>query len=284
MDAWGEVPDMLTVVSLDFAIIKPESPIGEWCDVNLYREGVGVNQSALEKLPFEGVLEVETGANPSFAVIWLHGLGADASDFQSLPGALGLTQATRFVFPNAPYLAVTINGGQEARAWYDILQADSTSRVIDVPGLQRTTEGVRALIQREVERGIAQQNIFVAGFSQGGAVAYYTALTQAEPLAGVIALSTYLPAPLLSPNTQSTNRLLAPRNLPIFAAHGSHDLVVSLAFGRQSVAVLEAAGYQPEWSTFAMDHSVSIAEIRALGRWINQQYRDSDSPLSTAAY
>ena len=144
-------------------------------------------EKAVSLLP---AIEVATSKEPKFAVIWLHGLGADGSDFVPVVHELGLDQdyGTRFVFPHAPYRAVTCNGGYEMRAWYDIISLEPNSRRIDEAGLVESREAVRALIQRENERGIPSRNIFLAGFSQGGAVAYLTALMHGERLGGLIAL------------------------------------------------------------------------------------------------
>jgi phospholipase/carboxylesterase len=214
-------------------------------------------------------IELTTGADPRFSVIWLHGLGADGSDFVPVVPELGLlpSLAGRFIFPHAPYMPVTCNGGYEMRAWYDIISLDPGNRRVDVAGLLASRDAVRRLIAREVERGIASNRIFVAGFSQGGAVAYTTALTHPEPLAGVIALSTYLPAPQLIAD-EATD---ANRSIPIFAAHGTEDDVVSIELGRQAEEFLLAQGYQPEWHSYAMPHSVCIDEVGDVGRWLGQR-------------
>ena len=142
-------------------------------------------------------IEVETGDNPQYAVIWLHGLGADGSDFVPVVPELGLADApgVRFIFPHAPEIPVTCNGGYVMRAWYDIVSLDSSSREIDEAGIVHSRAAIRRLIARENRRGIPCARIFLAGFSQGGAIAYTTALTHAERLAGIIALSTYIPTP-----------------------------------------------------------------------------------------
>ena len=210
-------------------------------------------------------LVVDSGPSPDWSVIWLHGLGADAGDFEAVVPALGLKQATRFIFPNAPWIAVTMNGGMECRAWYNILRADRLSRVIDEAGLDQTRERIRGLIAAEQARGVPATQIFLAGFSQGGAVAYYTALTHAERLAGVVALSTYLPAPLM----RAEAVFAAPGDLPIFCAHGSEDTVVATDFGQEGFLRLQHLGYAPEWHEYPMEHAVSISEIRELGRWLN---------------
>lgn len=213
------------------------------------------------------LIEVDSAANPSVAVIWMHGLGADGSDFEPIVPELGLAEspAVRFIFPNAPYRPVTCNGGYVMRAWYDIISLEPDSRQIDETGLLESREIVRQLIQREEKRGIPSQRIFLAGFSQGGAVAYLSALTHPEPLAGVIALSTYIPeARLITEDLSAANR-----HIPLFVAHGTDDDVVSITLGRQAIALLEQCGLKPAWHTYDMPHSVCIDEVRDIGTWLN---------------
>ncbi|WP_341646652.1 alpha/beta hydrolase [Thauera sp. SDU_THAU2] len=212
------------------------------------------------------LVEVETAANPSVAVIWLHGLGADGHDFEPIVPELALppSPAVRFVFPHAPHQPVTCNGGYVMRAWYDIVSLAPGSREIDEAGLLASRDVVRALIAREVARGIPCSRIFLAGFSQGGAVAYLSALTHPEPLAGVIALSTYMPAAHLITDGLSA----ANRDIPLFVAHGSEDDVVSPAMGRQALELLQSLGLKPEWRTYVMPHAVCTQEIDDIGAWL----------------
>ena len=213
------------------------------------------------------LIEVDSAANPSVAVIWMHGLGADGSDFEPIVPELGLAEspAVRFIFPNAPSRPGTCNGGYVMRAWYDIISLEPDSRQIDETGLLESREIVRQLIQREEKRGIPSQRIFLAGFSQGGAVAYLSALTHPEPLAGVIALSTYIPeARLITEDLSAANR-----HIPLFVAHGTDDDVVSIKLGRQALALLEQCGLKPAWHTYDMPHSVCIDEVRDIGTWLN---------------
>lgn len=222
----------------------------------------------------ENPIELSTGATPDFALIWLHGLGADGSDFVPIVAELRLPAnlSGRFIFPHAPYQPVTCNGGYEMRAWYDILSLAPDERRIDVAGLQDSVAGIHRLIAREVERGIPARRIVVAGFSQGGAVAYTAALTYPEALAGVIALSTYLPAPELIGETLTGERASAANApLPIFAAHGDEDDVVTPALGLRARDFLRQRGYRPEWHTYPMAHEVCAAEIADIGRWLGQQ-------------
>lgn len=212
-------------------------------------------------------IEVETGESPQFSVIWLHGLGADGSDFVPVVPELGLagSRAVRFVFPHAPMMPVTCNGGYVMRAWYDIVSLDANSRRIDEAGIVQSREAVRRLINREIERGIPCAQIFLAGFSQGGALAYTSALTHPERLAGLIALSAYLPSPRLLLAEAS----VANRDIPVFAAHGSQDDVVSPGLGAAARDLLREHGYQLSWHEYPMPHSVCLEEIAAIGQWLN---------------
>lgn len=211
-------------------------------------------------------IEIETGNNPGHAVIWLHGLGADGSDFVPVVPELGLEDlpGIRFVFPHAPSIPVTCNGGYVMPAWYDIISLEPGSRRVDEAGILHSREALRALIARENQRGIPAERIFLAGFSQGGAVAYTTALTHPEKLAGLIALSTYLPTPQIVSDEASA----ANRDLPIFAAHGTADDIVSPALGLAARDFLIRNGYRPEWHEYPMPHSVCIEEIVDIGRWL----------------
>lgn len=211
-------------------------------------------------------LEVQTAPDADFSVIWLHGLGADGSDFEPVVPELGLPPdaRVRFVFPHAPMMPVTCNGGYIMRAWYDITYLDGSSRDVDEGGVLASCAAVRALIARENTRGVPTHRIVLAGFSQGGAIAYTAALSHPEPLAGVIALSTYLPAPQwLLASLSDANRAT-----PIFAAHGTQDDVVKPLLGLAARDTLRAAGYAIEWHDYPMPHSVCLEEIRDIGAWL----------------
>lgn len=214
-------------------------------------------------------IEIETAPNPTHAVIWMHGLGADGNDFVPVVPELGLpsTPAIRFVFPNAPAIPVTCNGGYVMPAWYDILSLDDAGRQADEAGIWKSCEAVRALIARENARGIPSDRIVLAGFSQGGAIAYTTALTHPETLAGVIALSTYIPS------TALIAKHVAPANAatPIFAAHGTEDGVVPLALGTRARDHLTAQGQPVAWHTYRMAHSVCMEEIADIGGWLKER-------------
>ncbi len=211
-------------------------------------------------------IEIETSANPEFAVIWMHGLGADGSDFVPVVPELGLgdSPSVRFVFPHAPEIPVTCNGGYVMRAWYDIISLEPASRQVDEAGILQSRQMIRSLITRENQRGIPGRRIFLAGFSQGGAIAYTAALTHPESLAGVIALSTYLPSQrLLAEEATEANR-----ETPIFAAHGTEDDVVALELGMQAREYLERRGYKLEWHEYPMPHSICLEEIALIGGWL----------------
>ena len=219
------------------------------------------------------LIEVDSAANPSVAVIWMHGLGADGSDFEPIVPELGLADvpAVRFIFPNAPYRPVTCNGGYRMRAWYDILALDASGRRLDADGLFENRAALRALIAREQARGIPARRILIAGFSQGGALAYATALTHPEPLGGLIALSTYLPIPeRLAPEFTAANA-----DLPLFIAHGAQDDVVPPQLGRAAYDQLAEAGYLADWRLYRhLPHAVDRELLRDLGAWIAQQLLD----------
>ena len=211
-------------------------------------------------------IELETADAPQFSVIWMHGLGADGSDFEAVVPELGLEDCpgVRFIFPHAPHIPVTCNGGYVMPAWYDIISLDTNSRAVDEAGIIVSRQAIRSLMERENQRGVPCSRIFLAGFSQGGAVAYTTALTHAESLAGVIALSTYIPSlKLLEGEATDANRAV-----PIFAAHGTEDDVVSPELGIRARDFLLRQGYRLEWHEYAMPHSVCIEEIDEIGRWL----------------
>ena len=208
-------------------------------------------------------IEITTGDAPTLAVLWLHGLGADGHDFEPIVPELRLRTPVRFVFPHAPVRPVTINGGMAMRAWYDILGFDRSARE-DAAGIRASAAAVTALIDREIERGIPAERIVLAGFSQGGAIALHTALREPRPLAGVMALSTYLPVAA----TLAAERSAANAGLPIFMAHGTSDPVLPLSLAESSRRTLEALEYAIDWHTYPMQHSVCIEEIGAIAAWL----------------
>lgn len=214
-------------------------------------------------------LELQTHESCDWVVIWMHGLGADGSDFVPVVPELGLDPSVRcrFVFPNAPAIPVTCNGGYVMPAWYDIISLDKNNREVDVAGIVKSRQQIRDLIEREEELGIPSHRIFVAGFSQGGAVAYATGLTHPKPLAGIIALSTYLPVrDLVTQEAADANR-----QIPIFAAHGTEDDIVSVDLGLRALEYLQQNGYACQWQDYPMPHSVCIEEIQDIGAWLNSK-------------
>jgi phospholipase/carboxylesterase len=196
-------------------------------------------------------------------VIWLHGLGADGHDFEPIVPELGLELPVRFVFPHAPVRPVTINGGMAMRAWYDIMGFDRNAKE-DAAGIRASAAAVTELIDHEIGRGIPAERIALAGFSQGGAIALHTALREPRALAGVLALSTYLPLA----NTLASERSAANAEIPIFMAHGTQDSVLPLALGESSRRALETLGYAVDWHAYPMPHSVCLEEIGAIGAWL----------------
>lgn len=210
-------------------------------------------------------IETQTSRNPEASVIWLHGLGADGNDFAPLARQFELPLATRFVFPHAPMQPVTINGGYVMRAWYDIVEQNLARRE-DEAGVQKSQRAVDRLIVREIERGIPANRIVLAGFSQGGAIALHTGLRCSQRLAGVLALSAYLPlAQTAAPEFNPVNRAL-----PIFMAHGNYDQVIPLMLAQVSRALLERHGYKIEWRDYAMAHSVCDQEILDINTWLGR--------------
>jgi phospholipase/carboxylesterase len=215
------------------------------------------------------VIEIETGKAPAASVIWLHGLGADGNDFVPIVHELNLTPAPdiRFVFPHAPMQPVTINNGYVMRAWYDIKFGDLEGRAkqADEKGVRASQAAIVQLVEREVERGIDIGKIVLAGFSQGGAIALQTGLRYPEKLAGIMALSTYLPlADTLADEATAENRAT-----PIFMAHGTQDGVVPYATAARSKEALAQHGYTVEWHEYPLPHSVCLEEIRDISGWLD---------------
>lgn len=210
-------------------------------------------------------IEIETNPNPTASVIWLHGLGASGHDFEPVVPELGLPAdaAVRFIFPHAPNLPVTINGGMRMPAWYDIKAMD-IDRIVDTEQLVASSDAVARLVDQEIERGVKSENIVIAGFSQGGAVAYELGLSYPRRLAGIIALSTYFA-------TAKTVKVSeANRGIPIKVYHGKFDPMVPESLGRMSVEKLEELGFSPQYQTFPMEHSVCMEEIVDIGEFLTQ--------------
>ena len=201
------------------------------------------------------------------AVIWLHGLGADGYDFEPIVTELGLadTPAIRFVFPHAPMRPVTINAGAVMRAWYDVLGLEGARRE-DEAGVRESQASVEKLIARERSRGIPDARVVLAGFSQGGAIALQTGLRHSERLAGIMALSTYLPlAPTLAAEASPANR-----DVPIFMVHGRDDSLIAIERAVMSRDLLRKAGYHVEWHDYVMEHAVCREEIDDIAAWLRR--------------
>ncbi len=213
-------------------------------------------------------LEVGPEGQPvSACVIWLHGLGADGHDFEPVVPELGLPEdlKVRFVFPHAPYRPVTLNNGFVMRAWYDITALDRNAAP-DAEGIDLSVKQVRALVDAQVGQGIPAQRIVLAGFSQGGVVALHLGLFMPEPLAGIVALSTYLPLQTrLTPDNAKANLAT-----PMFVAHGRLDPTLPFAYGEEVRDLLVERGHEVQWHEYAMGHSVCIEEIVAIGEFLRE--------------
>ena len=213
-------------------------------------------------------IELQPDAAPDASIIWLHGLGADGYDFEGVVPMLGLPQeaAVRFVFPHAPVQPVSLNGGLEMRSWFDI-HGIGAAFPQDEAGIEASAERVHELIERERQRGIEPQRILLAGFSQGGAVVLHAGLRSREPLAGILALSTWLPLPhRLEAEAQAERK-----QLPILMIHGTGDSVVPLELAQSSSERLLAAGFAPEFRTFPMAHAISAEELDLVGQWLRER-------------
>ncbi|WP_415885701.1 alpha/beta hydrolase [Neptuniibacter sp. QD37_6] len=214
------------------------------------------------------LVSVEPQGEATACVIWLHGLGADGFDFQPIVPYLRIPENlnVRFLFPHAEIMPVTVNGGMEMRAWYDILEMN-IDRKVDKASLLKSSQRIANLVNEQIAQGIPADKILLVGFSQGGAVVYQTALTFAEPLAGLVALSTYM----ATEEEIEASRTDANKELPIWVAHGTVDQVVPVQLGEQAYANLENMNYQPSWNAYPIGHEVAIEEIEALGRWMSQR-------------
>lgn len=231
--------------------------------------------------PLLETVEHETGPSPQWTVLWLHGLGADGHDFAPVVPELLMRDGSRrgwpplrFVFPHAPMRAVTINNGMRMRAWYDIrnFSADELAggERADSTGVLESIVQVEALVTRESERGTPSQRVILVGFSQGGAIALAAGLRRATPLAGLVALSTYLP---MAPQAREDLHPRAPAQ-PVFMAHGDQDPVVPYVAGERSAEVLRGLGFALDWHRYPMGHAVCAEEIRDLGDWLDQRFMD----------
>jgi phospholipase/carboxylesterase len=215
-------------------------------------------------------IEIQPEATHKYSVIWMHGLGADGHDFESLIPELHLTAKANihFIFPNAPVQPVTINGGMAMRSWYDILEM-SLERRVDIAGIYRSAALIEPLIQQEIDKGIPSINILLAGFSQGGVIALHVGLTCRHKLAGIVALSTYLP----TIEQLKTEHSIANHATPIFMAHGIIDPVVAIESGKAACDTLKSMGYDIEWHDYLMEHSLCGEEIDHISTFMNAIFR-----------
>jgi phospholipase/carboxylesterase len=213
-----------------------------------------------------GTLSVTTGKNPDACVIWLHGLGADGHDFEPIVPQLLLpaSLSIRFLFPDAPFRTVTINGGYMMRAWYDIYEDISAQAEQDRQGIIESAEIISLMIEQQIESGIDSQRIVLAGFSQGGAIALYTGLKLDQPLAGILALSSYLPlADELPCPVETVNK-----NINVFMGHGHQDPIVPFRYGYSTHEHLARCGPRIDWHEYDMQHSVCAQEILDIREWL----------------
>lgn len=212
-------------------------------------------------------VEIPATSNPKYSVIWLHGLGADGHDFESIVPELRLNNAAHinFIFPNAPVQAVTINGGMQMRSWYDILEA-SLDREVAVDDIYQSSALLDQIIQQQIDKGIKAENILLSGFSQGGVIALHTGLRYPQKLAGIMALSTYMP----TTEQLKTERATANNEIPVFMAHGTMDPVVYPQIAKDSFNRLQAMNYPISWHEYPMQHSLCIEEITDISAFINR--------------
>ncbi|MFH1044290.1 MAG: alpha/beta hydrolase [Pseudomonadota bacterium] len=211
-------------------------------------------------------IEIETAPDPRASIIWMHGLGADGNDFAPLADEIELPVAVRYVFPHAPMMPVSVNGGYVMRAWYDI--SDAAIRREDEMGVRASQYRIEDLLAREKSRGIGASRIVLAGFSQGGAIALQTGLRHGERLAGIMALSTYVPlADRLAAEANPANR-----EVPIFMAHGTADPMIPCARAEASRDLLQQQGYALEWHEYRMEHSVCPQEIADIDNWLRRVF------------
>jgi len=217
-------------------------------------------------------VEVTIGTEPKGTVIWMHGLGADGWDFVPIAGELGLPDSVpvRFVFPHAPVRPVTVNNGYEMRAWYDIKAFTPEGRA-DAAGLAEASQRVAGYIRAEQDLGIPAARVVLAGFSQGGAVALHAGLRHPERLAGILALSAYLPFPA----TLAAERSAANSGVPLLLCHGREDPVVPFGMGTEGRDVLQASGYAIEWRDYPMQHAVSVEELVDVARWLRARLTEA---------
>lgn len=219
------------------------------------------------------IVEVGGGEQPDGTVIWLHGLGADGHDFEPIVPELNLDQRAtiRFVFPHAPVRPVTINGGIPMRAWYDVLSLDRAGPQ-DEAGIRDSAAALRLLIEREKERGVDASRIVLAGFSQGGAIALHTAMRLPNRLAGLMALSTWMPLESTIGEEVVESPESQPRDLPVLMAHGTFDPMLPIAAGQHARGIMQQAGFTVQWHEYPMAHAVCADEIAEIRQWLVNIY------------
>ncbi len=215
-------------------------------------------------------VEILPTSTHKYSIIWLHGLGADGHDFESLAPSLNLIDASsiHFIFPNAPVSPLTINGGIEMRSWYDILDME-LERKVDISGIYQSAIFIEQFIQQEIDKGIPSENILLAGFSQGGLVALHTGLRCNYKLAGIIALSTYLP----TVEQLKTERAENNQTTPIFFGHGIIDSIVAVEMGKRAFDDLKTMGYDVRWHDYLMEHSVCVEEVEHISAFIDSVFK-----------
>jgi phospholipase/carboxylesterase len=218
-------------------------------------------------------VEVGGGAQADGTVIWLHGLGADGHDFEPIVPELNLAEHAdiRFVFPHAPVRPVTINGGVPMRAWYDVISLDRSGPQ-DEAGIRDSAASLLQLIEREKERGVDASRIVLAGFSQGGAIAMHTAMRVPRRLAGLMALSTWMPLESTIGEEVVDNAQSQPRELPVLMAHGTFDPMLPLAAGQHAREIMQDAGFKVQWHEYPMAHAVCAEEISEIRKWLVNIY------------
>ena len=221
-------------------------------------------------------VEVGGGEKPDGTVIWLHGLGADGHDFEPIVAELDLDKQAdlRFVFPHAPVRPVTINGGIPMRAWYDVMSLDRSGPQ-DEAGIRDSAETLKRLIEREHDRGVDYDRVVLAGFSQGGAIAMHTAMRFPEKLAGLMALSTWMPLEATIDGEVMQSPESQPRDLPVLMAHGSFDPMLPIAVGQHARDIMQKAGFNVQWHEFPMAHAVCAEEIAEIRRWLLSIFANS---------
>ena len=208
----------------------------------------------------------QPGVKPTAAIIWLHGLGADYNDFVPLVSELNLDISVKFVFPNARIMPVTINGGMQMRAWYDILDFSALHREVDNHGIATSVRQIEDLIEDLISQGFAADKIVLAGFSQGGVIGYYAGLNSRQHLAGLLILSSYLPDPALLERSHVPQKT----NLAMLICHGTRDPVVNISYAKQALKSLQELGLTYQWQEYPMEHSVCAAEVSCIAQWLAQ--------------